>query len=327
MFGYPLVFCRATSVTLALTIDSTVMHLLRLNDDCLLRIFNLMHPTARESTFTGVCVCRNLTKLFRDPLQKLRSAHAELMKLLDKMGTTLVAVETADRLEWNSYGCSPNIDATDCSVLANSMQSKFLPKLRSVNLGHNVAIGNIGVIEIVRCAMAAKNFNSLNLHRCGVGSPGACGITIAAFGGYLSAMTTLILDRNHICNAGAVELAAACGHMPKLQKLFLNHNVLGDDAAKAIAVAVMQGDMSEIKQLRLDHNQICDAGAQALCDMLNATGSLPNLDVFTLHDNIISLGMYENLYDAGRMNAGVWDDYPCNDNYLDYAIDGVYRDF
>jgi hypothetical protein len=295
-----------------------MMHLLRLNDDCLLRILNLMHPTSRESTFTGVCACRYLAKLFREPLHKLRSAHAELMKLLNKMGTTLVAVEAADRLEWKSYGCSPDIDGTDCSVLANSMQSKFLPKLRSVNLAHNVAMGDIGVIEIVRCATAAKNFNSLNLHRCGFGSPGASGITIAAFDGSLSVMTTLILDHNSICNAGAVDLASACRHMPKLQKLFLNQNVLGDDAAKAIAAAVMQGDMPEIKQLRLDHNNICDAGAQALCDMLNATGSLPNLEVFTLHANILSVDMYENLYDCGRMNAGVWDDHPTRDNYLDY---------
>ena len=83
--------------------------------------------------------------------------------------------------------------------------------------------------------------------------------------------------------------------MPMLQKLFLNRNLLGDEAAKAIADVVMQGYMTEIDHLRLDNNEIGNPGAQALCDMLKVDGTLPNLEVFTLQNNNMSLGMYEHM--------------------------------
>ena len=72
------------------------MTLLQLNDDCLLRVFDMMRLRTRESTFTGLYACRRLIKLFEGPLQQLRAAHSAMVDLLTKMSTTRLEVETSE---------------------------------------------------------------------------------------------------------------------------------------------------------------------------------------------------------------------------------------
>ena len=75
------------------------------------------------------------------------------------------------------------------------MQCNFLPALAALDVANN-EIRDFGVIAIARCAAAAgKNkLQALNIPRCAFGSPGACGIAVAAVDGYLGGTTGLILD-------------------------------------------------------------------------------------------------------------------------------------
>ena len=139
--------------------------------------------------------------------------------------------------------------------------------------------------SLARGAVAAGQdaFCGISLHRCGFGCPGACGIAIAAFAGYLCSVTTLILSCNHISDTGAVELAESCHYMPNLEERFLDLNLLGCGAAQTLALVVMEGSLSKINQLRLDNNHIRDTGSTALFNMLTTTATLPELHVFTMH--------------------------------------------
>ena len=124
--------------------------LVELPNDCLLKVFVVMRPRTRASTFSGLYACRRLIRVVEEPLQQLRAAHSAMIDLLTRMSTTRLEVETSETLEWSDSG----LNGEDCGLLADCIKLDAMPMLNEVDFGNNT-IGDIGAIATVRCAVAA----------------------------------------------------------------------------------------------------------------------------------------------------------------------------
>ena len=94
--------------------------------------------------------------------------------------------------------------------------------------------------------------------------------------GVLKELVVLMLNLNHIGDAGVMALAEAAGKgtLPQLERLHLNDNQIGDAGVMALAEAAGKGTLPQLKYLGLFDNSTISQQAQ---DALKA--ALPNCDV------------------------------------------------
>jgi len=91
----------------------------------------------------------------------------------------------------------------------------------------------------------------------------------------------LNLGRNRIGDEGVGALAASIkkGKLKYLKDLSLHHNRIGDDGLGALASCM--GDKSSLEKLYLDGNQSSAKGLNFLADALNK-GACPNLEALVV---------------------------------------------
>ena len=77
----------------------------------------------------------------------------------------------------------------------------------------------------------------------------------------------------------------ASGAAPRLEKLILHGNKIGDEGCKALAAALKEGAAPRLKELELQCNNIGDEGCKALAAALGKNGALPLLKSLVLHRN------------------------------------------
>ena len=113
----------------------------------------------------------------------------------------------------------------------------------------------------------------------------------AALGrGALPRLERLYLSGNAIGDAGLVALAPALRRRPALEALHLGGNPLGDEGLAALVAPPLAagapppttGGLAKLKALFLFDTQIADAGCAALAAALHS-GALPALENLALH--------------------------------------------
>ncbi len=111
---------------------------------------------------------------------------------------------------------------------------------------------------------------------------GAIVLSKAIGSGFLAGLECLGLGGNDICSTGMQVFASVSGSLPKIRKLYLNSNMVGDDGGIALFKAIGGGSLASLEFLNLDSNGIGDRGMEAL---VLVSGSLPKLHTLSLDDN------------------------------------------
>ena len=92
----------------------------------------------------------------------------------------------------------------------------------------------------------------------------------------------LFLDHNQIGDAGIVSLSKALPAMKALQELNLCNNQVGDDGV--VSLSNVLPEVKALKKLNLELNQIGDVGVTSITNLVE-TGSLSSLGDLSLEDN------------------------------------------
>ena len=87
---------------------------------------------------------------------------------------------------------------------------------------------------------------------------------------------------------GLTALASALRQLPKLERLFLNDNQIGDQGLASLLAPPTAGVLTSLKDLSLQNNQITDEGCAALASALR-NGALPVLKTLDLGGNPASI--------------------------------------
>ncbi|CAK0906553.1 unnamed protein product, partial [Prorocentrum cordatum] len=147
------------------------------------------------------------------------------------------------------------------------------------------------VAELYRSAFAQR-FESAELlryARLGWGDEQVRQVAAVLASGAAPRLQRLYLSSNRVGDEGAAALAEALrapGALPRLQRLYLFDNRVGDEGAAALAEALRApGALPSLQALGLDGNRVGDEGAAALAEALRAPGALPSLQALGLDGN------------------------------------------
>ena len=124
----------------------------------------------------------------------------------------------------------------------------------------------------IKLPMTELNYSSL-----GWGDAEAAQMAEVLASGAAPRLERLFLDDNEIGDKGCKALAAALGKegaAPRLETLYLQSNKIGDEGCKALAAALgKESAAPRLETLYLDDNEIGDEGCKALAAALKEGGA------------------------------------------------------
>jgi uncharacterized protein (TIGR02996 family) len=174
---------------------------------------------------------------------------------LDDAGAVAVArADTMPQLRSLALNDNGQIGSTGAAALADS---PFLAGLIELDLSGN-DVNEFGLQEIVE-GKAAARWQMLQLFDNPIGN----GFTSFASSELFSRLLTFHshLDLHHCgIESGGAEALAASPHLPRLTRLNLSENYLGDGGVAALC----RGRFESLRTLRLAQNQLTDASASTL---------------------------------------------------------------
>ena len=293
------------------------MALLALSDDALGVIFEGLRNTLDPRVFVDLSsASKGLRVLTQALLQKLRADHEAAVALCFKVGLqSCKELRETKKVFWfaDSEESLLKDTAESCATYSRSQ----LAYLSADDLGLLGTLGSVlpalEALIIRRCLADDSAFTS------GPVPDGVQRLAERLGVGALPAVTKLMLDYLHVCDAGASALAAALGRgalprleilslagtgigdaglvalapalrrLPALEALGLFNNPLGDEGLAALvappppagALPPPAGGLKKLHTLHLNHTQITDAGCAALAAALDS-GALPALKVLKL---------------------------------------------
>ena len=259
-----------------------VKALVDLSNDSLEKICRaLLDPLDPHQALALASTCRGLRAPAEAALVDLRQRHEAAKALCREFDMSCTAVSKAVVLDWESSG----LTVAHRTALADIFATNGLPRLETLLLaGHQ--FGDEGVQALAASLLrssALPSLTVLNLDGNGLGKlvindileAGASALGAALGSGALPRLQELWLPCNGISSAALIAMAPGLRALLQLEKLSLDHNVIGDDGVAAL-VAPGEGALPSLEELCLDHNQVTDAGFSSIVAALSSD-AMPSL--------------------------------------------------
>ena len=232
-----------------------------------------------------------------EALPVLRQRHSEAAELCAKLQTSCTELRDAEELRWS--GRESPLRLTDCIVLSTIIRSNGLPKLRLLSVNDNL-FGEAGALHLLAGlgSKAMPSLRVLSFSYLKMGAAVAQALAAALGRGALPALETVYLSDNTLGDAGATALAPALRLRPRMRRLLLRNNGLGDEGLAAL-VSPSLCALKSLVSLSLggDRQRYGDRGCAALTAAIR-DGMLPALKELNMEQCDASDGALEALYTA-----------------------------
>ena len=294
------------------------MALCTMSDDALGVIFeglrNVLEPRIVVDCSS---TCKGLQALTQPLRQQLRADHGAAAELCLKLVDFTAAPTRSPRpmLNCKELRLAKVVDCIYDGLTAAELDTlgtlgSVLPALEELTIFAD-GLDSVQRLTAGLGAGALPALTRLTLIGVPVGDAGASALAAVLTRGALPRLKTLNLVNASIGDAGLVALAPALRRRPALERLFLNHNPLGDEGLAALvapppagALPPSTGGLAKLKLLNLTQTQITDAGCATLVAALES-GALPALETLHLFGIPASVAAKAALREAAKSRAAV----------------------
>ena len=281
--------------------------LLNLSHDELGVIFDgLADPLQPVVAVALSSTCKGLRTPLRAALQVLKERHARAAALCRKVPTADMDAELnfstvefscaklrdAEDLNWTGKG----LTTEDMATLNMILCTNGLPRLQRLSIYGN-GFGDAGMQALCEGHFIAASLIELDIEDNDIGPAGAEALAAALHRGAMPKLKRLILTANPLGNQGVTSLTLALRKLPALKELRLTFCEIGDEGLSSLFANLGKDDFKALERLDLGDTDITDAGMTTLVAALDA-GGLPKLINCDLSDNEASTSAVQAVHDA-----------------------------
>ena len=189
-----------------------------------------------------------------------------VVKLCAKLAITTEAVRTLTHLKADRL----TLGVDGARGLALLLAAGSMQQLESLSLVCN-ALGELGTATLADAFSHASPLQQLDLASNSVGDVGTVALACALERGALPALAKLCLRNNDIGDEGAAGLARVAHG--QLEWLNLSGNQIAEKGTAAIAAALLKGRFPRLRRLSLDHDRLGDGAMHSLASALELGGT------------------------------------------------------